>query len=99
MGRVDGLLIEQQPNQPAHLTAVLIGPAALGDRLHPALGRLVRRIEKTFGVDEGRPARLVFADIDEIDTTIRLRLTISETAVAAIEQRLRSWLVWLPGSR
>jgi len=99
MGRVDGILIEQQPNQPVHLTAVLIGPAALGDRLHPAVGRVVRRIEKSFGVDEDRPARIAFADIDAIETRIRLRLTIGETAVAAVEQRLRSWLVRLPGSR
>jgi len=99
MGRVDGILIEQQPHQPVHLTALLIGPAALGDRLHPALGRIVRRIEKRFGVDEDRPARIAFADIDQIETRIRLRLTISDTAVAAVEQRLRSWFVRLPGSR
>jgi len=99
MGRVDGILIEQQPNQPAHLRAVLIGPAALGDRLHPAVGRLVRRIEKRLGVDEGRPVRVPFADIHQIETKIRLRLTISDTAVAAVEQRLRSWLLRLPGSR
>jgi hypothetical protein len=59
----------------------------------------VRRIEKRFGVDEDRPARVAFADIDEIETKIHLRLTISETAVAAVEQRLRSWLLRLPGSR
>jgi hypothetical protein len=99
MGRVDGILIERQPNQPVRLTAVLIGPAALGDRLHPAAGRLVRRIEKSLGVDEGRPVRIEFADIDQIETKIRLRLTIGETAVAAVEQRLRSWLLRLPGSR
>ena len=99
MGRVDGILIEQQPGQPVHLTAVLIGPAALGDRLHPALGRVVRRIEKRFGVDGDRPARVAFSDIDEIETKVRLRLAIGETAVAAVEQRLRSWVVRLPGSR
>jgi len=99
MGRVDGILIEQQPNQPVRLTAVLIGPAALGDRLHPALGRVVRRIEKRFGVDGDRPARVAFSDIDEIETKVRLRLAIGETAVAAVEQRLRSWVVRLPGSR
>ena len=99
MGRVDGILIEQKPNEPAQLTAILIGPAALGDRLHPAVGRAVRRIEKSFGLDEDRPARVAFADIDEIETKIRLRLTISETAVAAVEQYLRSWLLRLPGSQ
>jgi sporulation protein YlmC with PRC-barrel domain len=99
MGRVDGIVIEPRPNQPVHLTALLIGPSALGDRLHPAVGRVVRRIEKRFGLDRDRPARVAFADVDEIGPKIRLRLTISETAVAAVEQRLRSWLVRLPGSR
>jgi sporulation protein YlmC with PRC-barrel domain len=99
MGRVDGIVIEPRPNQPVHLTALLIGPSALGDRLHPAVGRVVRRIEKRFGLDRDQPARVAFADVDEIGAKIRLRLTISETAVAAVEQRLRSWLVRLPGSR
>jgi hypothetical protein len=99
MGRVDGILVELRPNQPVHLTAVLIGPAALGDRLHPAVGRLVRLIERSFGVDQDRPARIAFAGIDAIDTKIRLRMTITETAVAAVEQRLRSWVLRLPGSR
>lgn len=92
MGRVDGILLEQQPNQPVRLAAVLIGPAALGDRLHPALGRLVRRIDRRFGVDQNRPARVDFADIDHIETKVRVRLAISDTAVAAVEQKLRSWL-------
>jgi hypothetical protein len=99
MGRIDGILLEQQPNQPVRLAAVLIGPAALGDRLHSALGRLVRRIERRFGVDQNRPARIAFADIDDIETKVRLRLAIGDTAVAAVEQRLRSWLLQLPGSR
>lgn len=99
MGRIDGILLEQQPNRPVRLAAVLIGPAALGDRVHPALGRLVRRIERWFGLDQNRPARIDFADIDRIDTKIRVHLAISDTAVAAVEQRLRSWWLRLPGSR
>ena len=99
MGRVDGILLDHEAGRPLRLSAIVIGPAALGDRLHPAVGRVVHRIEKSFGIDEDRPARVAFAEIDEIETKIRLRLTISETAVAAVEQRLRSWLLRLPGSR
>ena len=98
MGRVDGIVLDYQPNQPVRLAAVLIGPAALGDRLHP-LGRVVRRIEKRLGVDQNRPAQIDFADIDKIDTKVRTRLTISDTAVAAIEERLRAWVLRLPGAR
>ena len=99
MGRVDGILLDRQPDQPLRLAAILIGPAALGDRLHPALGRFVRRMEKRFGLDQNRPVQIDFADVDDIETKIRVRLTISDTAVAAVEQRLRSWLIRLPGSR
>ena len=68
MGRVDGILLDGQPDQPIRLAAIVIGPAALGDRLHPALGRFVRRVEKWFGVDQNRPTQIDFADIDDIGT-------------------------------
>lgn len=99
MGRVDGILLEQQPGQPARLAAIVIGPAALGDRLHPAVGRFVRRIERRFGVDRDRPARIDFDDIESIDMRVRVRLAIGDTAVGVVEQRLRSWLRRLPGSQ
>ena len=99
MGRVDGILADYQPNQPVRLAAIVIGPAALGDRLHPSIGRLVRRIEKRLALGQNRPAQIEFADIDHIETKIRVRLTISDTAVAAIEQRLRAWVLKLPGAR
>jgi len=99
MGRVDGILLQQAAGQPAHLTAILIGPSVLADRLHPGLGRIVRALERRFDVDRDRPTRIDVADIDEVDRKVRVRLTISDTAAAVIEQRLRSWLLWLPGSR
>ena len=99
MGRVDGILLEEQTGGPPRVAAILIGPAALGSRLHPALGRLASAVERWFDLDQGRPARIDFRDIDNVDRRIRLRLSISDTAVAAVEQRLRSWLLKLPGSR
>jgi sporulation protein YlmC with PRC-barrel domain len=99
MGRVDGILLRQAAGQPPRLSAILIGPSALADRLHPGLGRLVRALEKRFDVDRDRPTRIDVGDVDDIGRTVRVRLAISDTAVAAIEQRLRSWLLWLPGSR
>jgi sporulation protein YlmC with PRC-barrel domain len=99
MGRVDGILLDGQPNQPIRLAAILIGPSALGDRLHPALGRFVRRIEKRFGLDQNRPVQIDFADVDDIGPRIRVRLTISDTAVDAVEKRLRVWVRRLPGTR
>jgi sporulation protein YlmC with PRC-barrel domain len=99
MGRVDGILLDQQAGRPLRLAAIVIGPAALGDRLHPAVGRIVRRIEKRFGLDPNRPVHIDFADIDSVEDKVRLRLTVGETAVEAVEQRLRAWVVRLPGAR
>lgn len=99
MGRVDGILLDHRSGEPLRLLAVVIGPAALGDRLHPAVGRFARRLEKTVGLDTRRPTRIDFADVDHIGDKIRLRLTIGETAVAAVEERLRRWVLRLPGSR
>ena len=99
MGRVDGIVVDNRPNQPLRLAAILIGPAALADRLHPGLGGPVRRVEKWLGLDQNRPARIEFGDIDHVEGKVRLRLPIGDTAVAAIEQRLRSWVLRLPGAQ
>jgi hypothetical protein len=59
----------------------------------------VRYIEKRIGLDQDRPARIDLADVDSIEGKIRLRIAISDTAVAAVEQRLRTWVLRLPGAR
>lgn len=99
MGRVDGILVDRQPNQPLRLLAILIGPATLAERIHPALGRFVLRAEKRFGLDQDRPTQIDVADVDDIGSKIRVRLTISETAVDAVEKRVRTWIGRLPGAR
>ncbi len=99
MGRVDGILLDQKTGQPPRLAAVLIGPSVLGERLHPRLGRLVNALEKRLGLDRDRPTRIDFGDVEDVDRRVRLRLTIGDTAAAAVEQRLRAWWVKLPGSR
>ncbi len=98
MGRADGILLEVDGGPP-RVAAILIGPAVLGSRLHPALGRLVGALERRLGVARGRPVRVDFADVDKIDRKIQLRLAIGETAVAAIEDQLRAWVLKLPGSQ
>ena len=98
MGRVDGILLEQGAGPP-RLAALLIGPSVLGSRLQPALGRLVSAVERRLGLDRGRPVRIGFEDVDQIDRKIRVRLTIGETAAAAVEEWLRAWVMKLPGSQ
>jgi sporulation protein YlmC with PRC-barrel domain len=97
MGRVDAILIEQDQGPP-RISALLIGPSALGARLHPAVGRVVHRIERRLGIDRDRPSRIGVGEVDRIDRKIHLRLAIGDTAVGALEQLVRRWIVKLPGS-
>jgi sporulation protein YlmC with PRC-barrel domain len=99
MGRVDGILLDQRNGQPPRLAAILIGPAALGYRLHPRVGRFVSAVEARLGLADGRPARIEAAEIADVGRRVKLRLTIGDTAVDAIEQRLRAWILKIPGSR
>ena len=99
MGRVDGILLDVEPDQPARLAAIVIGPAALADRLQPSLGRFVRRMEQWCGLDRNRPTQIDFTEIDRLAPKVQVRLAIGETTVDAIEQRLRAWVLRLPGAR
>jgi len=99
MGRVDGILLDFAAGRPPTVSAVLIGPAALADRLHPVLGSIVRRLEKRAGLDDGRPARIAFAAVEDISRHVRVGVTVGETEVDAVEQRLRAGVARIPGSR
>ena len=98
MGRVDAVLLEFSDGAP-RVTTLLIGPAALGSRLHPALGRLVNALERRLGVDRDRPVMIGVEDVEDIDRRVRLKLSIGQTAAGAIEQLLRRWIVRLPGGQ
>jgi hypothetical protein len=99
MGRVDGILAEHEERKPPRLAAVLIGPAALGDRLSPRIGRWVRWVEKRAALAEGRPVRIACSEIADVGAKVVLRIAVGNTTVDVVEQRLRRWLVKIPGSR
>jgi sporulation protein YlmC with PRC-barrel domain len=98
MGRSDGVVLEPREGEPPRLAAVLIGPSALGYRLHPAIGRWVTAIEYAFGLADGRPVRIDFADITEIDRDVKCDLVVSQTAADRVEEQLRAWVSKVPGA-
>jgi hypothetical protein len=99
MGRADGIVLAVRDGQPPRLDAILIGPIALGQRLHPTIGRLVSALEARLGLDADRPVRVEFGDIETVEHKVRIGLAIGETAANAVEQRLRTWIAKIPGSR
>jgi sporulation protein YlmC with PRC-barrel domain len=95
MGRVDGVIFEDG-ERPLRLHAILIGPVALAHRLHPALGRWVAALEEALGLPRERPVEISIRHVIAIEPHVKVDLAISDTAVDAVEQRLRRWLWKLP---
>lgn len=99
MGRVDGIALEHRDGKPPRVSALLVGPSALGHRLSPALGRWVEAIEHAFGIDQGRPVRIAFKQVLEGEPDIRVDLAVGDTSAGVVEQKLRRWIVALSGSK
>ena len=99
MGRVDGIALEQRHGHPPRVSALLIGPSALGHRLSPALGRWIETIERALGIAAGRPARIAFKQVLKTEPDVKVDLAVSDTSVDVIEQKLHGWIVALTGSK
>jgi hypothetical protein len=98
MGRVDGIALELRDGSPPHVVSLVIGPAALGHRLHPAIGRLVTAIEESLGIAQGRPVEVSASNVTVTHNDVRVDVAIGETSAAIVEQRLRRWIGRLPGA-
>jgi sporulation protein YlmC with PRC-barrel domain len=99
MGRVDGIVLERRKGMAPRVVALQIGPAVLGHRLHPTLGRWIAAVEQALGIAEGRPVRIPFSHVQDVGIQVKLDLAIGETAVGAAEQRLRAVVARLPGPK
>ena len=96
MGRVDGIELDLSAGEPPRLSSILIGPTALGFRLHPTIGRWIGALERAFDVDQERPVRIDFRSVTEVGRDIRVDITIAETKAEVVERRLRAWLSNIP---
>ena len=96
LGRVDRVVLVLPPDGMARVTAIEIGPSALGARLHPVLGRVVRGVEHVFHLESGRPVRVPVDHIQSVGENIKLAITAGDTAALAVEQRLRPLIRFFP---
>jgi sporulation protein YlmC with PRC-barrel domain len=90
MGRVDSVVLERRGVEPPIVIALDIGPAVLGQRLHPALGRWIAALEYGFGVAAGRPVRIPAGEVIDVGERIVVSPGIHETAAGTVEDRLRA---------
>lgn len=98
LGRVDRVVLVAPPNGMAHVVAIEIGPAALGARLHPIVGRIARAIEHIFQVEDGRPVRVPIKQILNVGESIKIDVAAGDTGALAVEHRLRPVIRRFPGA-
>jgi sporulation protein YlmC with PRC-barrel domain len=99
LGRVDGIVLDRPESGPPRLAAILIGPVALGFRLHPTLGRWMARLERAWDLPSGRPVRIDVGRITTIGRYIKTAVTASDTDALEVERRLRRWVEKMPEVR
>jgi len=98
MGRVDAVVLDVRNGLPPRVLSLAIGPVALGERLHPTIGRWVAAIEAAFGIAAGRPVEISASAAQIADNGVHVDIAIGDTAAAIVEQRIRGWLGRLPGA-
>jgi sporulation protein YlmC with PRC-barrel domain len=88
MGRVDGLVMQVGQNTQPRITHIVIGGTALWDRVHPALGRLSKRLARMWGPKRASPARIPWSRVKTVGRDIKLDVEAKETG--AID-----WEIWI----
>ena len=97
MGRVDGVvLVRGGPGAP-RVAAIEIGASVLFGRVRPFLGRCAAGVERALGIERGRPMRIPFEAILDVNDHVRVDLAFGETPAAALEHRLRNIASSIPG--
>jgi sporulation protein YlmC with PRC-barrel domain len=98
LGKVDDLELDTDDSGRLHVSAVLMGPEALGRRLGGRLGAFV----SSFGrlrADDGAPPRIAWVHVVEVAEEVRTDLDGDDLEFPRSERWLREHMVEpLPGS-
>jgi sporulation protein YlmC with PRC-barrel domain len=99
MGRVDGLVIEFETGKRPRVALVELGAATLGDRLHPRIGRAMRRLFHSRGNDEAAGYRIPWSKVVPAGIELVANVEAEQTPALALELWLRKHIVsHIPGA-
>ena len=103
IANVDDLELEESPDQPGtyYVSALRVGPLALGPRLGGRLGHWVAAIARRLSPEpEPVAERIDMELVVDIGSAITLSLPHDQVRVAPLERWLRTYLIdRIPGSR
>lgn len=91
LGKVDGIVAEFRPGQPPRLKWIETGWVARARRIHPRLAAWV-------GGWASPPYRIPWTSIRDVGVDVEVALEARETPLLRTENRLRRWLMRIPGS-
>lgn len=99
--KVDDLELELDPSGRPVVTAILVGPRALGPRLGGRLGRWVGAIAGRLAVETQREIpRIDFRYVTKIASAVSVARTAAELNVTPLENWFERYLIArIPGSR
>ena len=98
-GKVDGIVLEMRPGEPARVHYVEVGPVTLLRRLNRRLGNWFARIDARFGQGRGSPIRIPISRVILDSPSLRIDLAVDTLPVMALERWLRRHIVArIPGS-
>lgn len=98
LGRVDGITLELREGQPPRVVAMNVGAGTLADRVHPWLGRVVRRW-LMWGLDvSGEPSVIPMSAIRDIGVDVEVALDAErQPDLLQTEKALRRIVRRIPG--
>ena len=98
MGMVDGLVLEQRAGQPPRVTHLQVGGPTLSYRVTRPLGAVIRWFARRYGAGRGRPYRIPWAAVRDVDVDITVDVDARDTPALHWEEWIRRHLVErLPG--
>ena len=98
MGMVDGLVLEQRAGQPPRVTHLQVGGPTLSYRVTRPLGAAIRWFARRYGAGRGRPYRIPWAAVRDVDVDITVDVDARDTPALHWEEWIRRHLVErLPG--
>jgi sporulation protein YlmC with PRC-barrel domain len=100
VGKVDDVELDRGPDDALHVTALLVGQQALGDRIGGRLGRWIAGAARRLSPDYQRgPIRIPFDLVAEINSAVNLSVRRELLVDPPLETWLREHLIGrIPGA-
>lgn len=88
MGRASGLVMEFGENTQPRVTHIIVGGPTLWTRVHPALGRLAKRMAKAWGPKRDEPVKIPWSRVQTVGKDVKLDVEAKETGAL-------DWEIWI----